>query len=258
MKAALFTAAAMLAALPGAALADSATYTAIYSPTLDLTTRSCEITNTGVQGSRNIGQNPSINSNIASDNTAIMRTIGQTEGKAQSTAGIRLDMIGANILTIEDATMVTLDGSGAPSPSTGDGQIKLDLPTAKADLGGKNLTAIGKELGFEYKNERGSTIATMIFDEGQATEEKVGSIVLGKKTNSDDFTGAGRGGTDLIIRKLASSRVNGSRTGTVQFQLNNINEDTPTTLMRATISCEPVPLARNGVTNARISPVRQN
>ena len=47
------------------------------------------------------------------------------------------------------------------------------------------------------------------------------------------------------MNKLANYRESGRRTGTVNFKLTGIDRDTPTTVMQATISCEPVPVVRN-------------
>ena len=244
MKIGYLSAAALLTVLPGAALADSAIYTAVYSPVLDVTTRSCEITRTGVQGDVLNGRG--LNTQINSNNTAVMRTITSEAGTAKSTAGIQFDMVGANIVTISEATMSAIDreaGEGElvinrNATANTNGTIKVNLPNARVDI----KQALARDLGFVESPAKGQTVAQVNFTNGQpnvggSESDKVGSIVVGQR----------RGGNRLInnpaLEELENDRSSGRRTGTVNFTLTGIDRNTPTTLMQATISCEPVPVA---------------
>ena len=65
-----------------------------------------------------------------SANTSIMRTIGAAEGTAQSKAGIRFNLLGANVLKLEEAEMTNRNGSSVNY----DGDIVLRLPRAKVGM----------------------------------------------------------------------------------------------------------------------------
>jgi len=236
MKLGFISAAAMLTLLPGAALADSATYTAVYSPALDVTTRSCEITKTGVEGQVSAGlggRGSRLNQLSGSNNTAIMRTIGKDEGTAESTAGIQFGMVGANIVAIERAEMYAERGTVNTS-----GTIKVNLPNARVDVSNSNA----RELGFTgIKTKNATTVSEVSFANGLLNtlpDARVGSVVVGSRKG-------GEGGRELTLNQLANNRSSGRRTGTVKFTMTNIDRDTPTTVMSATISCEPVPVVRN-------------
>ena len=240
MKFAALSASALLTALPSAAFADSAKYTAIYSPTLDIATRSCEIVNTGVKGDLALNTISGTVDGLGSDNTSIMRTIGNSAGTASSKAGIRFNMVGANVITIENAEMY----SGENQVVGNGGKIELDLPNAKVDISRQDAETIG------ISSSKGNTIAKVVFQSGRPNTDgrlSSGSVVVGKKTNAQ------RIGTEGF-KNLVASRVTGDRSGVVKFTLNDIDESTPTIAISADITCSPIPVATTSPASLR--PVR--
>lgn len=257
MKLGLISAAALLTLLPCAALArgdgESKTYTAIYSPALDVVTRSCEITR------RTVGQGDG--QTTLDDNTSVMRTIGQGAGNAVAKAGINFQMVGPNIVAIESASMSAVDvsrpnRSGDGIAANTNGSIELIVPNAKVKLLGQTD---GKRFGFNPHNGGQSSISKVTFENGQLVQglggdNKLGSIIVGSRLNA-------RG---MNQKELENSRAAGSRSGTVNFKLTGIEANTPTTVMTALISCEPLPVVRerDGLTSEQkeglITAIRNN
>ena len=237
MKAIALSASALLTFIPGAALADSAIYSAVYSPAIDIATRSCTIENTGIQGENLLNAVVGTIDGIGSSNTSIMRTIGQDAGTAQSKAGIRFNMVGANILKLEESSIT--DVSGNP---VGTGSIALNVPRAKVDgISSAVLNSLGDDLGFEPTGRNGSTVAKIDLNGGQPDTPISGSIVTGKKL---DIGGEDTRRGDGTKVALAAARVSGARAGALTFTLNNIDDTTETRIIKTTVSCEPVPVQR--------------
>ena len=255
MKAALLSAGAAIvslstsmAMLPGAAQAngvkDSAKYSAVYNPVLDGDNRSCEIINTGIQGGGSgtglLDENiPGLNSLTGSSNTSVMRTLGQQEGSAGSSAGIQFNMIGANIVTLEQSQMYVYNNES--KQLVNGGAISLKVPTAKVKISTAQERTIGDELDFEYEIKGDNNIATVNFSNGTADNDKTGSIITGKKLEELDGIATGS-----VLSKLANSRASGNRAGVVTFRLDDIDRVEPgdTIIMETIISCEPIPVLR--------------
>ena len=250
MKVSWATAAFLLTSIPTAALADTRTYTAIYSPTLDIETRSCTITSTGIQGDAIRAElGGSLNSLTNSSNTSIMRTIGSgTNGSnAVSQAGIRFDMIGANVLSIEDVEMKSESGE---QPNY-NGSVKLTTDRiAKVNVSNNVERSLGITSPRSTGNKR--LIAHVKIDGGVAQEGdrgENGSVVIGNLNNVK--------GNNLSLNALQEEGSSGSHIGEVKFELQNVRDINETVAIRATISCEPIPIAREQTDDgATLRPIR--